>query len=169
MKTILIAFVSLLCISSVLADTLPDCASKNDDFDCFHQHFKQIYSKNNSLFWERWRNYEQKALTCGSIELTSNFLSLVNGADGEIAEATARGIEKLILTNPKCFLAAVEKTDKAVRKKIVRYYVFTPLFHQAKEIVPVVEAELTSDEFPLTHEVFTKLRSAANNRLKQDW
>jgi len=141
-------------------DVLPACIHRLSDFKCFQQNFMRTYERDNKLFWQHWRHHESKAKACTSLRDTSQFLSLVQRCDGELAEAMYEFIEKLSISKVTCFLRAAEKLDDKILDHLIRYYVMTPLYHDPVETVPLIENELKKKNYPRFKKLYFELKKA---------
>jgi len=162
LPVILFLFFSLTLHPSFAAatDDLPACIRNLSDFSCFQQNFRKTYDKDNKLFWQHWRHHESQAMACTSSQATSQFISMVKGSDGELAEAMYEFIEKLILSNAACFLGAAEKLNENILDNLIRYYVMTPLYHEPAETLPIIESELKKKNYPRFKKLYFEIKNA---------
>lgn len=138
----------------------PPCAHNVSDFNCFRQNLESIYANDNDLFWRSWKHQEDKAKSCSSISVTSNFISLIKQCDGELAEAMAEFIENMIIGKAGCFLSATEKLDNSTKEHLIRYYVMTPLYHEDSDILPVIERQLKKKNYPKFKKLYFEIKTS---------
>ena len=154
-------FTFLISVSSpafASDDKLPACIQNLSDFKCFYDNRYRTYQTDNKLFWKHWRHHEAQANACTSGKATAQFLSLVIGSDGELAEAMYEFIEKLVLSNAACVLSAAETLDDNVMNHLIRYYVMTPLYHEPSETLPIIEKELKKNNYPRFSKLYFKIK-----------
>jgi hypothetical protein len=153
---------SLLLLSPLFSfaseEKLPACIQNTSDFKCFYENRYRTYQIDNKLFWKHWRHHEAKANACTSRKATAQFISLVVGSDGELAEAMYEFIENLVINNVACFLAAAETLDDNVMDHLIRYYLMTPLYHEPSETLPLIEKELKKTEYPRFNKLYFKIK-----------
>ena len=159
-RTILIS--SLLLSSALFSfafdEKLPACIQNTFDFKCFYENRQRTYQVDYELFWVHWRYHEAKANACTSRKATAQFISLVIGSDGELAEAMGEFIENLILKNVACFLTSAETLDDNVMEHLIRYYVKELLYHETSDILPLIEKELNKKKYPRFNKLYFKAK-----------
>lgn len=159
--TIFTSFLLAISPSAFASDgKLPACIQNISDFKCFYDNRSRTYQIDNKLFWKHWKHHEAAANACSSRKATAQFISMVIGSDGELAEAMYEFIEKLILSNAACFLSAAETLDDNALNHLIRYYVMTPLYHEPSETLPIIEKELKKNNYPR----FTRLYFKTKNK-----
>ncbi len=158
--TILSSFLLAISPASFASDDkLPACIQNISDFKCFYDNRYRIHQIDNKLFWKHWRHHEAEANACTSRKATAQFISMVIGSDGELAEAMSEFIEKLVLSNTTCFLSAAETLDDNALNHVIRYYVMTPLYHEPSETLPIIEKELKKNNYPRFKKLYFKIKN----------
>ena len=168
MKNLLrLAFLTALVLWNPLLsfasdDKLPACIQNISDIKCFQDNFNRTYQLDYKLFWKHWRHHEANANACTSKKATAQFISVVTRCDGEVAEAMYEFLEKLIIGNVSCFLAAAETLDDNTMNHLVKYYIMTPLYHEPSETLPLIEKELRKNKYPRFNDLYFKVKKTKN-------
>ncbi len=112
------------------------CPGNLPPIDCIKTHFDALYEADYGRLWEVYRIYEKKAVSCKNPRDVAAFLDLADAVqmNAEVSEGFAEFIEKLILSNPKCFLeGAVLLGDRSI-SSLVDAFVRSPIYHDDTDI-----------------------------------
>lgn len=159
LSTLTLALLLISPFSFASDEKLPTCIQNLSDFKCFYENRYRTYQIDNKLYWKHWRHHESEANACTSRKATAQFISMVIGSDGELAEAMSEFIEKIVLSNVACFLSAAETLDDNVMNHLIRYYVMTPLYHEPSETLPLIEKELKKNNYPRFNKLYFKIKN----------
>ena len=101
----------------------------------------RLYESDYDSFWTKWRDAEKKAMSCTDYDMTARFLSnaILMLGNAEVSEANAKSVERLSLEKPRCLLESIQKLSAEDQIKFVKFFILTPLFHDGKEIIEVLE------------------------------
>jgi hypothetical protein len=140
----IIGFVALLLVSSFL----------------FAADLNELYLSDYDSFWKQWRETKEKAMSCTDPDATAKFLSNATKTlqNAEVTEANAQSIEKLALEKPLCLLDSIEKLRAEEQNQIVRFFIVSPVFHDAEEIRKTLERHW--NKYRIIRELYYKLKDS---------
>jgi hypothetical protein len=137
------------------------CRSNEPAAHCLGEHFAWLYEHDAQGFWSLFEAAQTKASACSSGGNVSAFLSLASSVRGnaEVSEAFAEQVEKLLVSNPRCFLDAAERLPNAVLEDLVQFYLLSPIFVPSKQVADVLDEHLGTN-CPRVRAALSRLESA---------
>src|SRR5437867_708019 len=120
-------FISAITFALFLSNSAPDqgkglCKGHQANINCLKQNFRELYQKDYKQFWDILYYAEERALSCHSIPITTDFLEIIRviGSNAEVSEYFSETIEtKLLQRNPQCFLNALLAAEVGTKRKII--------------------------------------------------
>jgi len=100
--------------------------------------FSELYQKNYDKFFDTYYVYEKQASDCISPQKTADFLDLARYIKGnaEVAEVFGEFSDRLIMSNPTCYLESAILLNEEALSALVRFYLSTPLTYEGQKGVP---------------------------------
>jgi hypothetical protein len=120
----------------------------------------QLYASDYETFWKQWSKSKEKALTCKDHATMPKFLSdaIIMLRNAEVSEANAKVIEKLCLEKPKCLLETLIKMKTEEQDKLVRFFITSPIFHEAAEIKASLERYWNLPRYQKIRDLYSKMK-----------
>jgi len=113
------------------------CVGNQATIECLMENAKDLYSTNNSLFWDILGKAAKRADDCESLSDVTRFMSLIRvPRDGAFEEYFHKKVENLCISNSKCFFDALTSMAADDQIKIVDT-LLNPLFIDQSKITEV--------------------------------
>jgi hypothetical protein len=113
------------------------CVGNQATIECLMENAKELYSTNNSLFWDILNKAAIRAQDCESLSDVTRFMRLVRvQRDGAFEEYFHKKVEYLCISNSKCFFDAIASMAADDQTNIA-YILLNPLFVDQSKITEV--------------------------------
>jgi hypothetical protein len=113
------------------------CVGNQATIECLMENAKELYSTNNSLFWDILNKAAKRAQDCESLSDVTRFMRLIRvQRDGAFEEYFHKKVENLCISNSKCFFDAVASMTADDQTKIADM-LLNPLFIDQSKITEV--------------------------------
>ena len=110
------------------------CVGNQATIECLMENAKELYSTNNSLFWDILNRAAKRAEDCESLSDVTRFMSLIRvQRDGEFEEYFHEKVENLCISNSRCFFEALTSMASGDQTQIA-YLLLNPLFIDRSKI-----------------------------------
>ena len=130
-------FITLILSACTIARAKDSrCQHEKSELNCVVTFQSVIYKENPEYFWSVLNRARDNALTCKSINGTSEFLRLVRitNPSTELEEFLSEGIEKLCMEHPICFKKAQSLLDGNIQSKLSNK-LLNPLYFDKKTLL----------------------------------
>jgi hypothetical protein len=113
------------------------CTGNDATLECLIKNAEELKKSNRKLFWDIVVKAGKKAQDCTTPTEVSRFMEIVRiRLDGALMEFFSEKIEKLCISNAKCFFEALERLNAKDQKKVIEI-ISNPLFVDQSAITEV--------------------------------
>ena len=166
MKHIRAAAISTLaaCFLVVLSHSANGGQSKHD-LTYLKDNFSELYNQNHELFWDILNNGAENAKKCSSPTYTRDFLDLVRFFRGsaELGEFFGETVERLCVSNPKCFFDSLIKLNNEAKYKVIDMLLY-PVTLQEAQVQGIFEKYKNVEKYRDDIEFFLMLSRYTGNQ-----